>query len=442
MKHYSRFIFESYSFDERKKILNLKYSYDNELFFNEIIEFPTNKILNSNEILGLDNIFKYLHIVSGISYYKLFIPEQIEIKTFKLSKDEADFFNFFYLNGLGEFRFKNNIMGLKNRISFPYIDGIINYPSDLKLKNRMVIPIGGGKDSITTLEILKKHYNNLLLCSVGYAKPIQDVINISGLNNFRINRTISKQLLELNDQLYNIDGYNGHIPVSGIMAFIFCAASIIYDFNTVLMSNERSANTGNIEFDGIIVNHQWSKSFEFEKYVNNFFKKYVLKNFDYISFLRPISEIHIAKLFSEFKKYHKIFVSCNKNYKIKNRLEKWCCKCDKCRFVYLILSVFLKKNELINIFGQDLLNDDKQIDGFRKLCGLVSYKPFECVGEIEESIYAILNTHDSFKDDIIVKKLKTELSDFLSINLKNKLFTLSNEHLLDKKLYGILEEAL
>lgn len=445
MNKYSSFIFESYNFDKDNKILLLKYSYDNELFFEETIEFPGDKILNDSELDALDRAFRYLHLACGISYYKLFIPKNIKIKTFVLSKEEADFFNNFYFNGLGEFSYKNNITDLKDRINFPFTINTQNNSLNFPLEKRYVVPVGGGKDSITTLEIIKKHFNDILLCSVGTAKAIEDTIQVSGLKSFRINRKISQKLLDLNTQVDSSKGcYNGHIPISGILAFIFCAASVIYDYDTILMSNERSANVGNLEFNGTIVNHQWSKSFEFEKSVNAFFKKHIISDFNYMSFLRPISEIHIAKIFSKLDKYHKLFVSCNKNYKINDRLNHWCCECDKCRFVFLILSVFLNKEKMIGIFGKNLFENEEDADKFMELCGLKNYKPFECVGEVEESIYSFMNVSKDFENDIVVVRTREEiLKRGIDVGqLEKSLFLPSREHLLSNELYEILLSEL
>lgn len=452
MKKYNTFIFETYTFERETKTLLLEYSFDGELFFEEKIEFPTENKITDEELACLNNIFRYIHIVAGISYYKLFVPSKIEIKTFDLDEKQAKFFNDFYFNGLGEFAFKNNILDIKERINFPYnhnIDNSSPKEANFHLRNKIVIPIGGGKDSTTTLNIIKKFYKNedILLCSVGRAKPIDETIALSGCKSFHPIRTISKNLIELNKKLDEIGGYNGHVPISGILAFIVCAGAVIYGYDNVLMSNERSANVGNTEFAGTTVNHQWSKSFEFEKNVNNFFKEYMLKDFNYFSFLRPLSEIHIAKLFSRYKEYFPVFTSCNKNFKIENRLDHWCCDCDKCRFVFLILAVFLKKDELIKIFGKDLLNEESQISGYRDLCGLDNYKPFECVGEIEESVYSILNIDESFKNDLIVKKLTLDLDkkyskDYIK-ELEKKLFSIEKDNnLLGEKFFHYLEEDI
>lgn len=433
------FIFESYFFDIEKKELNLNYSFDSKICFSEKITFVSDKVLNVDEIGALNNIFKYLHLLAGISYYKLFMSPNIIIKTMDLNKKQADFFNEFYLNGLGEFLCKNNIKNAKNIIKFPYKKNIINRSIDLKLFDKYCVPVGGGKDSITSIEILKKSIDNnqIVLGSVNTAKSIEDTIKIAGLNSFLIKREISPKLMEINAELDKYGAYNGHVPITGILAFILCAGAIFYKYNTVLVSNERSANIGNVKFDGMFVNHQWSKSFRCEKMLNSFFKNYVIKDFEYLSFLRPLSEIHIAKIFSKLTKYHNIFKSCNKNFKINGKITNWCCDCDKCRFVFLILSVFLKKDKMIEIFGSNILDDERHLNGYLELVGLKNFKPFECVGEIDESIYAFQHINESFFDSIIVKKIRPLILDLKS-NKNLKLFNLENEHLLTNKLLSIL----
>ncbi|MDR0572074.1 MAG: hypothetical protein LBG48_04455 [Rickettsiales bacterium] len=432
------FIFSSYHFDGQKKLLSLKYSFDDEYYFEEKIEFLGSETpLTDEHLSALDRVFKYLHLICGISYYKLFIPPTIKINTFTLNEEEAKFFDNFYLRGLGEFSYRNNITDMEKRIKFPFKKNIINHALKYKLTDRKFIAVGGGKDSIVSIEILKKYYEELALISVNAVAPIRNTMKISGLKSFQIERTISKNIIELSKTM----GYNGHVPISGILAFIFLAAGIIYDFDTVILSNEKSANIGNVVFCGKTINHQWSKSFEFEKLFNEFCGKFIIESFNYVSFLRPLSEICIARLFSKYKQYHGAFTSCNHAFKIENRIENWCCDCDKCRFVFLILSVFINKKELINIFGKNLFEDKSQLNGYRELCGLRSFKPFECVGEIKESVYAILRTKDDFKNDYIVKEIRKELEGVELNKIDEDIFKLTeNNNLLSKELFNILKK--
>ena len=423
MINYKIFEFTKYTYNEKKCILKLYYKIDKIKFIEEINFNPNNiklKKLDDNKKQALNISFSYLHLVAGISYYKSLLPDQIKIKTIKLNKEQKKFFDRYYLYGLGEFAFRNNLF-LSKKINFPCSKNIKNNSINIKLnKNNIILPIGGGKDSLVSYEILKNQKNiNIYPFSVNPLNPIEDCFKILNHNNIIIKRKISNKLLEINNNLEKYNGYNGHVPITFINTFIALSTSILYNSNTIIFSNEKSSNIGNIEHDGFFANHQWSKSFEAEKMINKFIKKYIIKSFNIFSLLRPIYEINIAKLFSKNSIYNNIFASCNKNFKITQTEKplKWCCSCDKCRFVFLILSCFINKQEILNIFKKNIFNDKNQLDEYKKLVGLLDYKPFECVGEIEESITAFyLLNETEFKNDFIVKNINNELFKKYNLN--------------------------
>jgi hypothetical protein len=201
-----------------------------------------------------------------------------------------------------------------------------------------------------------------------------------------IQRFLSPNLFEVNKQ----GALNGHVPIVGILSFIFLVAAIVYDFDTIIMSNERSANSGNLLHDGGEVNHQWSKSVEFEEKFQHLIATEMTREITYFSILRPLSEFQIAAAFSFMVPYHHCFSSCNRGYKILQANDsKWCGECDKCRFVFLALSPFLSKQKMTEIFGRDLFADVAAVAEFKALLGIEGHKPFECVGEFEESQAAL-----------------------------------------------------
>ncbi|HSQ97830.1 MAG TPA: hypothetical protein VLL98_03880, partial [Rickettsiales bacterium] len=306
---------------------------------------------------------------------------------------------------------------------------------NIKLENNIIVPIGGGKDSVVSLEMLKKLPNKKLYTfSVNTAEPIKNCIELSDCENILVKRVISPLLIELNNDIEKYHGYNGHVPITSIIAFISVCAGIIYNCNTTVISNEKSSNIGNTMHTGLEVNHQWSKSFEAEKMIHDFIKKYITTEFNYFSLIRPMSELQIAQAFSKIGKYDNVFSSCNKNFKIvKNEKPKrWCCDCDKCRFVFLIFAPFIKKEKLIEIFGENLLNDKKQLDGYLELVGLSKIKPFECVGEIEESALALLMLKKTeFANDLVVKEILPQIEKKYNFDeLNKKYFILDFENTL------------
>ena len=184
----------------------------------------------------------------------------------------------------------------------------------------------------------------------------------------------------------NNEGFlNGHTPFSSLVAFVSFLSAYINGRKYIVLSNEGSANEPTVL--GTKINHQYSKTFEFESDFNEYTKKYFNIDIKYFSLLRCLSEFQIGMLFSQYKDYHSIFKSCNVGSK--SIPWKWCCNCAKCLFVYIILSPFISKEDMINIFGEDMYENKELLDIFIELCGYSEKKPFECVGTYSEVRYAI-----------------------------------------------------
>ena len=192
----------------------------------------------------------------------------------------------------------------------------------------------------------------------------------------------------------NKEGYlNGHTPFSAMAAFAAYLTALVYHCRYIVLSNEASANESTVKDS--TVNHQYSKTFEFELDFNNYVKDYLDDSIHYFSLLRGISELQIAAIFSTLKQYHSVFRSCN----VGQKEEKWCGHCAKCLFVCIMLQAFLSKEEVIAIFGRDMLNDESMLDLFKELTGIVDNKPFECVGTRDEVNQAVMMAISRFEKD-------------------------------------------
>jgi hypothetical protein len=259
--------------------------------------------------------------------------------------------------------------------------------------------VGGGKDSAVTLEILKKTKKEISPFSLNPTEAAQKVIKIAGYKNpIIVRRKIDGKLLKLNKKGF----LNGHTPFSAYLAFLSVLIAAIFSQRYIAFSNERSSNEGNIKYLGKIINHQWSKSFDFEKKFRKYSKKYLAKNVEYFSFLRPLYEIQIAKLFSKFSKYFLAFLSCNEAYKTdsgtKKPTKKWCCNCSKCLFIFAILYPFVDEKKLIKIFGKNLFKNKTLLPIMQELIGERKFKPFECVGTKKESLVAFYLSWKKYKN--------------------------------------------
>ncbi len=317
--------------------------------------------------------------------------------------------------------------------------------SVLDLPHRCLVPLGGGKDSAVGFELLRQAgYDVALIAAAKSAEalpgPIQAVMEASGLPSLKVGREISPAILELNKS----GAYNGHVPITAILSAIVVACAVLYGYDAVVMSNEHSASAPNLMVGKTPVNHQYSKSLAFEAAFSDYVAAHISAAVRYFSILRPLSEAAIAARFAKLERYHPVFRSCNTAFRQdeKKRGKTWCCDCPKCRFVFLALAPFLDKERLKKIFGKNLLDDEKQKEGFAELCGLGSHKPFECVGEIEESALLMekLYRSEAWKSDAVVKDLGARLAG-VSKDFEARykgLFDLRPDHRVPEEFLGLL----
>ncbi len=405
------FRFAEYEFDDETLTARLSYAFDEGPRFCEEIVFDGGQLPTTEAgRAALDRTLRHLHLVAGISYYKAAVPPEIVVETGALPRRTAGFLDKLYLLGLGEFAYRNGL-DLRQRICFPFSDEVPDEPPPrLDLTRRTAVPVGGGKDSVVTIEALKDAGEPIVLISVGDYEPIREVSRVAGVERIVVRRRISPALLELNRQ----GALNGHVPISAIIATILATAAVLYGFDTAAMSNERSADDANLVWNGLEINHQYSKSSAFERDFHELLESSVLPGFRYFSFLRPLSELAITAAFSRAPRaYREVFRSCNAAFRLDEtrRGRRWCRDCPKCRFVFLALAPFLPKAEMVRIFGGDLLDDASQETGFADMLGLGEHKPFECVGEVDECVAALALLADSeeWRDDRLVRRFTAEI---------------------------------
>jgi UDP-N-acetyl-alpha-D-muramoyl-L-alanyl-L-glutamate epimerase len=402
---YSEFVFESYAYDPARALLSLRYRFADGPRFEEqlIFDFPS-RTLSADADTALDRIFRLIFLFSGVSYYKTFVPSRLVCEAFPLDRQTAELLQNFYESGLAEFAWNNRI-SLQGHCKFDFDQGAPPAPIALELPRRSCVPVGGGKDSVVTLECLKAAGGDVVLFSLGDAQPISACIAAAGLPFIRVRRRLDPGLLKLNDG----GALNGHVPITGILSAIVLACAVLSGFDTIAMSNEHSASAPNLIVDGVGINHQFSKSLGFERDFADYVGNRISPDIAYFSLLRPLSEIEIARRFSYHPQYFGCFRSCNTAFRqsLAERGQHWCCDCPKCRFVFLALAPSVTKSNLISIFGRNMLDDETQCDGFAALCGLREHKPFECVGEIDESaaVMAHLGDHPDWREDAVVRRL-------------------------------------
>ena len=331
-------------------------------------------------------------LVELISYWKCTCSPNVIIEAGGLDEYQINWFKKLYYYGLGEFFYVNGInTSIDEFMSINTSDEKFDLSTIEYNGTGNMIAIGGGKDSVVSLELLKDKDN--LCFMINPKTPGIECVKTAGYDDYlEIKRTIDRRLIELNNEGY----LNGHTPFSAIVAFTSYLCAYLNNKKYIVLSNEGSANEATVI--GTKINHQYSKTYEFEVDFNEYADRYFGLNIKYFSLLRCLSEFQIGMLFANYKQYHKIFKSCNVGSK--EIPWVWCCNCPKCLFVYIILSPFLTKEEIINIFGCDLYEKDELLDTFIELAGYAETKPFECVGTYSEVRYAISLCIEKYKDNL------------------------------------------
>jgi UDP-N-acetylmuramoylalanine--D-glutamate ligase len=381
------FVFDKYVLNRAGRSVSFFYRLERTaagtepIAFEEKISFPEKKINwdKVNEEL-LNRLLFDLHLALGVSYYKTYCPEKIVLEHGSLSSDEAAFWNKLYTKGLGEFFYKNKI-DFRGLIRFPVDKKKTPAAVRVELKERCLLPWGGGKESIVSGEKLKALGHDFALISLGDSEAQQDTAQVINKSRFIFERRLDKGLFALNKE----GAMNGHVPISSIYSFVALLAAVLYDYKYVVFSNEASANFGNVEYLGNEINHQYSKSLEFENDLRDHLARSLSPDLDYFSLLRPYSEFRIAAEFVSHPEYFSSFVSCNRQYALNQAARaRWCGRCPKCAFVFSQLAAYLPKETVVAIFNKDLFADAALLPLFQELWGEKRFKPFECVGDAKE----------------------------------------------------------
>ena len=428
---YNNFNYNGYDIEYDQDNIKVIYHFEIEGLCSFNPSFSINCSLDNKNKSFIENIIFNIGLVEVISYWKSVCSKNINIKCGYLSDEQIKWFKKLYFNGLGEFFYRNNIeVSFDN---FVNINCLCDKKFDLDLDyvgNGNLIPVGGGKDSNVTLELLKDEDNT---CFVINPKDVHyECIDKSNVDNTLIvNRKIDKKLIELNELGY----LNGHTPFSALVSFISLLGAYLLNKKYIVLSNEGSANEATVI--GSDINHQYSKSYDYENDFNYYVNKYFKIDIKYFSLLRCLNELQIAMLFSNYKKYHHIFRSCNLGSKDNN--WKWCGECPKCLFTFIILAAFMDYEEVVDIFNKDLLDDEDLLKDLKELLGETASKPFECVGTIDEVKTAMsLIVKRNNRDSLLIKYFKDNY-DLLNCDLLKEF---NNENNIDPYFINIVKEEI
>ena len=441
-KSYQEFIYEGFDYILTDNDLAITYNFfvDDKYSFHPTLKFPTNEFYHFEKLpkQWLETLIFNIGMVELISYWKAMVPPKVVLKGYILNENQIAFWKKIYFHGLGEYFYLNGI-----EASY---DDFLNiecrgkkelHPHAIQTSDSVIIPVGGGKDSVVSLEVLKRQSkdNLALIMNPRGASTATAVAGGFGGRILEVRRTLDAKLLELNAQGF----LNGHTPFSALLAFITVLAAAATGRKYIALSNEGSANEPTVT--GTKINHQYSKSMEFESDFRDYIRNNVTPDIQYFSLLRPLSELQIASVFAKNPIYFSQFKSCN----VGSKTDIWCGKCPKCLFTFIILSPFLSPDKLIEIFGSNLLEDPELENYFDELTGVSEVKPFECIGTVDEVNAALCLARDKYTNlPYLLQRHKNHFGDDFcnKVNKQELLSLVSHEHFLEERFINFIMEAL
>ena len=402
---YSTFCYESYSYEVIEKNLHISFNFSvDEIKFNPKIVIE-NVSLSKKKKEVLDNLIFNLGMIEMFSYWKATVSPTILIKAGKLDKSQIKWWKDILINGMGQFFYENKINFTKPNFLEIVSQGSSSFEKGKVSGKGILIPIGGGKDSAVTLSMLKNLKKDVSCFALNPNLNIKEMFELSQYNELIISRRkIEKNLLEMNNKGF----YNGHTPFVAYLSFLTVLVSYLFNKKYIALSNEDSSNEENVTWLNQKINHQYSKTYDFEKKFRKYLSKYLMENVEYFSALRLLYEIQIALIFSHMKEYFPVFLSCNEAYKTYSGTKKetgnWCGNCSKCLFVYLVLYPFVSKEDLLSIFKEDLFSKKELLETLKELSGQKKVKPFECVGTRKEVLVALYLSYKKDKERPLMLK--------------------------------------
>ena len=235
------FTFPSYSIDFATGEVLFDYALtgpDGDQRFTEVITLPLPaEPVSDATAARLARVLELLHVVAGVSYYKAAAPPRLVLPA-PLGSAAVELVTAVYTKGLAEYAYRNalpHVLTLRPEVPAGSVETAAPWDNS---DRRPLSAVGGGKDSIVTLEALRRAGLDPVPFSVNPNHVIVSVNEASDLVPLAARRRLDPELFELN----RAGARNGHIPVTAINSLIAVATAVLHDLGPVVMSNERSAS--------------------------------------------------------------------------------------------------------------------------------------------------------------------------------------------------------
>jgi UDP-N-acetyl-alpha-D-muramoyl-L-alanyl-L-glutamate epimerase len=276
-----------------------------------------------------------------------------------------------------------------------FVDPVQPAPAPLRAPDgpvELLAFCGGGKDSLVALKLLERA--GLPFATLGYAHSVYGAAEPQHALLDRIGAVTPRARAERQwviDDLLDapVARLRPQLGVKYILAAetpasVFAALPIALarGYRGLVVAHEASANSGNLTWNGEVVNHQWGKGWDAEQLLDRYVGQQLVGNLRYFSVLQPIHDEVIFELLTRDTELAPLTHSCNVQ-------KPWCGSCAKCAYVWLQFAAHLPPAVVHATFGSDFGERPANERWFREMLGLAEHTPFECVGSAPEARLAL-----------------------------------------------------
>ena len=330
------------------------------------------------------------HLTAGLSYFKAAMPPAVRVRSALAAATVEGLMTALVDDGLAELRTVAELGDRARHVRVDVepdraVDDVDRRASHGGSTGLAVVPVGGGKDSLVALDIVARSGRRPIVLGIDTSGDPLGTLELERFHPVvRVRRTIDPTLLALNAR----GALNGHIPITAIVMSIAVTVAALVGADEVVMANERDASLPTRVVGGQPVNHQYSKSWDFERRFDAAVRAEVA-GIDVFSLLRPVPEALIFGRMATMTDLLPRISSCNR---VRTRGggsdagRRWCNACPKCAYSFLGLAAHLPPDVVVPIFGRNLLDAAELVDeylGLLQLDGAV--RPFECIGEPDDA---------------------------------------------------------
>lgn len=324
--------------------------------------------------------------------FVVYCPREVRVRAGHLNEEQLDFWQRVFVGGLMEHFYVHRIpfRGFCIVSDAAPHEGAPLVALPAPEERRVLVALGGGKDSALLVELLREA--GARIAGSYFEEYVGEIAALPALAGFiTVARTeevhvISQELVS-GPELLRIAGRDS-IHDYTLYPILYALSAVLvarmHGYRYIAVGNERSANYGHAVHCGHPVNHQYEKSFDFERRLSAYIERWLAPEVRYFSGLMHLWELQIVERFSHYPQYFPVLLSCNQP-----REGTWCRTCAKCAVTCLLLSAFLPPHEVTRILGKDLLSDGAMAPHFDAILGLVGHKPLECICTREEAVLAV-----------------------------------------------------